>query len=105
KPKLHGKYKPKEQTSVNLDAKILMFLRYLKKEKYTPSVTASINEMLTFAIPHFFNLVNEEIPKKILNGEITNIKYQIPEHTKATLKDLREAYPNIIDYKFINEGK
>lgn len=108
-------YKSKCQTSVNFDEKSLALLRYLKKEGYIVSVSESIREMLNFALPFFIH--SYEVKENILLNKITEFSVKAPTpktikqlesiqpitFKKRTLEELRKRFPNISDYKFINE--
>lgn len=108
-------YQPKGQTSINFDLKTLALLRFLKKEKYITSISESIREMINFALPFFIHTyklktyitakqikrLSIQKPKKETIKKLTKLQHH--SLTPETLKDLRKKFPNIKDYKFINE--
>lgn len=92
-------YNAKKQTSINLSEDILTFLRYLKEKGYVTSVSEAVRQMLLFAFPFYFQTIR--IIKDAPKGKIELFIFKVP--TKPTLAELRELYPKIPDYCFINE--
>ena len=88
--------------TISLDERMFKLINKLVREKYGTNRSELVRRLLEYALPRFLRL--QQTFEKMINDEIeiTECKQPVPIE-KLTLTDLREMFPQMLDYKFINE--
>lgn len=102
-------------TTINFNIRMLTFLRHLRDTNHGLSVSDVVRQMVAFAMPFFLTTAHKI--DNILENNLTNFEFEDPKITmekmriaekiakskKNTLEELKKKYPNMSDFKDMNE--
>lgn len=88
--------------TISLGERLFNLLNKLVEQKYGNNRSDLVRKLLEYALPRFLGL--QKTLEKMGDGEIEILEFKEPVPLdKLTLTKLREIFPQMIDYKFINE--
>ncbi len=90
--------------TVNVSQRILAGLRRMRDEGITPSVSEAVRKCVDFALPHVLGLYSalDDYVAEPANYQPDFGRLE-QEYKPPARSELREKFPDISDYKFMNE--
>lgn len=89
--------------TINLHEHTLKLLNTLKEKDLVASRSEAIRRLLDYALPRWIGI--QQFIDKMGNYELKGLQFEEPvqEYMHFTFEQLREMYPLLADYKYINE--
>ncbi|KKK98724.1 hypothetical protein LCGC14_2639910 [marine sediment metagenome] len=87
--------------TISLTEDIFKLLNIIVEQDFAPNRSEAVRRLLGYAIPRFIEI--HKTYKSIINNKTKIPRFEEPLYERLTLEELREIYPQIPDYKHINE--
>ncbi len=91
--------------TINVEEHVLKLLKVITDKKLASSRSEAIRRLLDYALPRWVGI--QQIIDKMGDYDLTHLQFEPPviqEHSHFTFEKLREMYPLLADYKYMNEG-